>query len=112
LIARGRETARLFSPFAMSPSIYILRNSTDKIPTDCEVGDCVILPNGDVLVKTQTIWNLLPGSLISIDELKEFVGYVSSGWPDDPDVARADMDKKIPPVFLERMVETVKKLTV
>lgn len=96
----------------MSPSIYILRNNTDKIPTDCETGDCVILPNGDVLVKTPMIWNLLPGSLISIDELKEFVGYVSSGWPDDPDVARADMDKKIPPVFLERMVEMVKKLTV
>ncbi len=96
----------------MSPSIYILRNNTDKISTDCEVGDCVILPNGDVLVKTPTIWDLLPGSLISINELKEFVSYVANGWPNDPEIARADMDKKIPPEFLERMVETVKKLTV
>lgn len=94
----------------MSTSVYILRNNTDKIPDDCEVGDCVILPNGDVLVRTPTIWDLLPGSMISVEELKEFVSYVSSGWPDDPEIARADMDKKIPPVFLERMVKTVEKL--
>ena len=94
----------------MSPSVYILRNNTDKIPTECEVGDCVILPNGDVLVKTPTIWDLLPGSLISIEELKEFVGYVSSGWPDDPETARADMDGRVPPDFLERMLVTVTKL--
>ena len=94
----------------MSPSVYILRNNTDKIPTECEVGDCVILPNGDVLVKTPTIWDLLPGSLISIEELKEFVGYVSSGWPDDSETARADMDGRVPPDFLERMLVTVTKL--
>lgn len=94
----------------MSPSIYILRNNTDKIPTDCETGDCVILPNGDVLVKTPTIWDLLPGSLININELKEFVTYVASGWPDDPDVARADMGDRVPADFLDRMVQTVKKL--
>jgi hypothetical protein len=94
----------------MSPSIYILRNNTDKIPTDCEIGDCVILPNGDVLVKTQTIWDLLPGSLISIDELKEFVGYVSSGWPDGPETARADMEGKVPAQFLSRMVQAVERL--
>lgn len=94
----------------MSPSIYILRNNTEKIPTDCEVGDCVILPNGDVLVKTRTIWDLLPGSLISIDELKEFVGYVSSGWPDDPETARADMEGKVPAQFLSRMVQTVERM--
>ena len=94
----------------MPPSIYILRNNTDKIPTKCEVGDCVILPNGDVLVKTPVMWDLLPGSLISIEELKEFVGYVSSGWPDDPETARADMDGRVPADFLNRMVKTVERL--
>ena len=94
----------------MSPSVYILRNNTDKIPTDCEVGDCVILPNGDVLVKTPVMWDLLPGSLISIEELKEFVGYVSSGWPDDPETARADLEGWVPDNFLNRMVLTVERI--
>lgn len=109
MYAGGKPPVTLL-PLVMSTSVYILRNNTDKIPDDCEVGDCVILPNGDVLVRTPTIWDLLPGSMISVEELKEFVSYVSSGWPDDPEIARADMDKKIPPVFLERMVKTVEKL--
>jgi hypothetical protein len=56
------------------------------------------------------MWDLLPGSLISIEELKEFVGYVSSGWPDDPETAREDMDGRVPADFLNRMVKTVERL--
>jgi len=77
---------------------------------DCSKGDIVILLSGDILVSTGEAWDLLPGRYMEVEELKEFVGYVSSGWPDDPEVARADMGKKIPPEFLERMVVTVRKL--
>jgi len=77
---------------------------------DCSRGDIVILLSGDILVSTGEAWDLLPGRYMEVEELKEFVSYVSSGWPDDPEVAIADMDKKIPPEFLERMVVTVRKL--
>ena len=97
----------------MRPSIYILRKNTDPIPNrqDLSPGDIIILPSGDVLVYTGTMLDLLPGRYISVDELKEFVSYVSSGWPDDSSTARADLEGRLPEQFLSRMLGTVEKLT-
>lgn len=97
----------------MTPAIYVLRKSTDYPPSKSEVssGDLVIMASGDVLVYARSIWNLLPGRYESIDQLKEFVSYVASGWPDDPDVARADMAGKVSPKFLDKMCELVEKLS-
>jgi hypothetical protein len=96
----------------MRPSIYILRKNTDPIPArdTCSPGDIVVLPSGDVLVYTASMWDLLPGRYISIDELKEFVSYISSGWPDTPSDARADLEGRLPEQFLSRMLGTVEKI--
>jgi hypothetical protein len=96
----------------MRPSIYILRKNNDKIPDreNCSRGDIVVLNSADVLVFTGYSWDLLPGRLITIEELKEFIGYVSSGWPDSVDVAREDLEGRIPPKFLDRMLTTLSKL--
>lgn len=98
----------------MSPSVYILRKNTDLVPdrATCSSGDIVILASGDILVYTGTMWDLLPGRYVTVEELKEFVGYVSSGWPDDPEMARADLEGRLPPDFIERMLVTVTKLSV
>jgi len=69
-----------------------------------------VLPSGDVLVYTASMWDLLPGRYISIDELKEFVSYISSGWPDTPSDARADLEGRLPEQFLSRMLGTVEKI--
>ena len=69
-----------------------------------------MLPSGDVLVYTASMWDLLPGRYISIDELKEFVSYISSGWPDTPSDARADLEGRLPEQFLSRMLGTVEKI--
>ena len=96
----------------MAPAIYILRKNSDKIPDrdTCKPGDIVVLASGDILVYTGSMWDLLPGRYATVEQLKEFVGYVSSGWPDDPEIARADLDGKVPPDFLNRMVGTVGRL--
>jgi len=96
----------------MSPSVYILRKNTDRVPDrkTCSPGDIVILASGDILVYTGTMWDLLPGRYVTVEELKEFVGYVSSGWPDDPETARADLTGRVPELFLDRMITTVLKL--
>lgn len=97
----------------MKPSIYILRKNSDPLPSrdTCSLGDIVILPSGDVLVYVGNMWDLLPGRIISIDELKEFVSYISSGWPEDPDTAKADLDGRLPEQFLDRMLGTVAKIS-
>jgi hypothetical protein len=96
----------------MRPSIYILRKNTDPIPArqDLSPGDVIILPSGDVLVYTGSMLDLLPGRYVSIDELKEFVSYISSGWPDTPETAKADLEGRLPEQFLERMLGTVEKI--
>lgn len=97
----------------MPPSIYILRKNTDKMPDRerCSPGDVVILPSADILVYTGSMWDLLPGRYISVEELKEFVGYVSSGWPDGTDTAREDLEGRVPDEFLERMLVVVARLS-
>ncbi len=97
----------------MAPSIFILRKNSDKIPDrdSCSPGDIVVLASGDILVYTGLMWDLLPGRYASVEELKEFVGYVSSGWPDDPEIARGDLESRVPPEFLERMLATVSRLS-
>ena len=97
----------------MPPSVYILRKNSDKIPDrdTCKPGDIVVLASGDILVFTGSMWDLLPGRYATVEQLKEFVGYVSSGWPDDPEIARADLDGKVPPDFLSRMADTVARLS-
>lgn len=94
------------------PSIYVLRRSADPLPSRDSVapGDVVILASGDVLVYTGSMWDLLPGRYVTVEELKEFVTYVASGWPEDPETARADMEGKMPAQFLSRMVQTVERI--
>lgn len=94
---------------AGSPSIYVLRKNTDPMPPreDLSPGDFVILFCGDVLVFTGLMWDLLPGRYLDVDELKEFVTYVASGWPEDSGIARLDMEGKVPDFFLDRMLLTV-----
>jgi hypothetical protein len=98
----------------MSSSVYILRKNSDKIPDrdTCKPGDIVVLASGDILVYTGSMWDLLPGRYATVEQLKEFIGYVSSGWPDDVDTARGDLEGRLPPDFLERMLVTVTKLAV
>ena len=94
------------------PSIYVLRKSTDPLPSRDNVtpGDVVILASGDVLVYTGLMWDLLPGRYVTIEELKEFIGYVASGWPDDPKIAKEDLKGKISELFLNRMLQTIERL--
>jgi hypothetical protein len=94
------------------PSIYVLRKPTDPIPERDKLspGDVIVMSSGDVLVWTGTMLNLLPGRYANIDELKEFLSYIASGWPDDPETARADLDGRVPELFLERMLGTVGKI--
>ena len=96
----------------MKPSIYILRKNSDTFPSReiCSPGDMVILPSGDVLVFVGNMWDLLPGRYITVEELKEFVSYVSSGWPDSSEVVKEDLGGRIPDLFLSRMKNTVEKL--
>lgn len=79
---------------------------------DCSRGDIVILFSGDILVCVEGAWDLLPGRYMEVEELKEFVSYVSSGWPEDPETARADLEDRLPEKFLERMLVTVEKLAI
>lgn len=94
------------------PDIYVLRKNTEPLPSreKCGPGDCVIMPSGDVLVYTGGSWDLLPGRYASIEQLKEFIGYVASGWPDTPQIARMDMEGKVPEEFLGRMISTVERI--
>lgn len=41
---------------------------------------------------------------------QEFISYISSGWPDDPEIARSDLEGKLPDQFMERMIGTVGSL--
>jgi hypothetical protein len=97
----------------LKPSIYILRKNSDPLPArdTCALGDIVILPSGDVLVYVGNMWDLLPGRYVSVDELKEFISYVSSGWPESQDTAKTDLEGRLPKQFLDRMLSTVEKLS-
>jgi hypothetical protein len=94
------------------PSVYVLRRSSDPFPDDDRVspGDFVILHSGDVTVWDGVFWHLLPGRSLSVEELKEFLGYVGSGWPTSPEDAQADLNGKLPEYFLSRMVKVCAKL--
>ncbi len=95
-----------------APNIYILRKQEDKIPMrqELSVGDIVILQSGDILVSLGDMWDLLPGRYLDIDELKEFILYVRSGWPDDLEMMESDLKDRINKGFLSRMSKTVEKL--
>ena len=56
------------------------------------------------------MWDLLPGRYASIEQLKDFIGYVSSGWPNDSKIAVEDMNGKVPAGFLDRMVGVIDRL--
>jgi hypothetical protein len=96
-----------------NPSIYILRDNIDDFPKRevCSPGDIVIMSTGDLLVWSGMSWLLAPGRYITVEELKEFVRYVSSGWPEDSAIFISDMsglisDKR----FLEKIAEICEKL--
>jgi len=78
---------------------------------DCSEGDIVILTSGDILVCTVETWYLLPGRYMEVEELKEFVSYVSSGWPKDPETASIDLQGKVPKDFLKKMLDLIEKLS-
>lgn len=67
--------------------------------------------SGDVMVWTGGLWDLLPGRYLSVDELKTFISYVASGWPEDQSTAREDLEGELSPLFLSRMLDTVDKLS-
>jgi hypothetical protein len=94
------------------PSVYVLRKPSDPFPEDDKVvpGDFVIMHSGDVNVWDGVFWHLLPGRFISVDELKEFLGYVGSGWPTSQEDARSDLTDKLPELFLERMLKVCARL--
>jgi hypothetical protein len=79
-------------------SVYVLRKNLEEFPkgSSCNSGDVVILPSGDILAWSGFTWVLLPGRYLDINQLKEFVGYVSSGWPTDIDTLVKDLSKLIP----------------
>lgn len=74
-------------------SIYVLRKNLDQFPKrdSCSLGDTVILPSGDMLVWTNLNWFLLPSRFITVDELKEFIRYISSGWPETSELFLEDL---------------------
>lgn len=80
-----------------SPSIYVLRRGVEGFPSrdNCSEGDVVILTSGDVLVWSELTWVLLPGRYLTVDELKEFIKYVASGWPEDPATFLSDLSELI-----------------
>ena len=94
------------------PSVYVLRRPSDPFPEDEKVstGEFVIMHSGDVMVWDGAFWHLLPGRSLTVDELKEFLGYVGSGWPSDPADARDDLAGKLPEAFLARMLTVCAKL--
>jgi hypothetical protein len=94
------------------PSVYVLRKPSDPFPMDDKVvpGDFVIMHSGDVNVWDGVFWHLLPGRFINVEELKEFLGYVGSGWPGDVGDARQDLTGKLPELFLERMLTVCARL--
>jgi hypothetical protein len=94
------------------PSVYVLRRPSDPFPEDKDVsaGDFVIMHSGDVAVWDGVFWHLLAGRSLTVDELKEFLGYVGSGWPSDPADAQADLAGKLPETFLARMLTVCGKI--
>lgn len=94
------------------PSVYVLRKPSDPFPDDNSLapGDFVIMHSGDVNVWDGVFWHLLPGRFISVNELKEFLGYVGSGWPTDPEDAQNDLEGLLPENFLQRMVKVCARI--
>lgn len=94
------------------PSFYVLRKPSDPIPPDDKIspGDVVIMHSGDICVWDGLFWQLLPGRYISTEQLKEFIGYVSSGWPGTAEEIRQDLGDKLPEDFLGRMEKMCARL--
>lgn len=94
------------------PSIYLLRREEDEIPKreTLAVGDIVILKSGDILVCLDGMWDLLPGRYLEVEQLKEFILYIRSGWPSEVEVLKGDMAGRVSDQFLSRMIQTVERL--
>ena len=77
--------------------ISILRTNSEEWPKreDCVPGQIVVMTSGDMMVWSGYMWFLLPSRLITIDELKEFIGYVQSGWPSEPAEILRDLGESI-----------------
>jgi hypothetical protein len=89
------------------PSIYVLRKSENlEMPksSEMEPGDFVVMYTGDISVWDGVFWHLLPGRNLTVEEMKEFIGYVSSGWPGSVEEATEDLKEVLPEHFLERML--------
>jgi hypothetical protein len=90
------------------PSIYVLRKAENlEMPKGSEMGpgDFVVFYTGDISVWDGVFWHLLPGRNLSVEETKEFISYVSSGWPGTVEEAIEDLEGVLPDWFLARMVK-------
>lgn len=74
-------------------------------------GDIVILSSGDILVWSKNTWSLLPGRYLEMKELKEFIGYIGSGWPSTSTEVFKDLGDKLPEQFLKRMEKVVAEMS-
>lgn len=67
-----------------------LRGGNAQFPESKEVGDVVVLANGDIFCYDGGIWQLVGGRFIPRSMREEFLSYVKTGWP-DPSSARFDL---------------------
>jgi hypothetical protein len=67
-----------------------LRGGNAQFPESKELGDVVVLANGDIFCYDGGIWQLIGGRFLPRAMREEFLHYVSSGWP-DPGSARFDL---------------------
>lgn len=59
-----------------------LRGGNAQFPESKEVGDVVVLANGDIFCFDGGIWQLAGGRFLPRSMREEFLGYVCTGWPD------------------------------
>lgn len=89
------------------PSVYVVRKSENpEMPksSDMNPGDFVVMYTGDISVWDGVFWHLLPGRNLSVEEMKEFISYVCSGWPGSTEEAKEDLGEVLPEHFLNRMI--------
>jgi hypothetical protein len=94
------------------PAFYILRRPSEPLPAreKVAVGDVVVLHSGDIMVYDGEMWYLLPGRYLTSDQIKVFVGYVASGWPDQPDLIGQDLADLGHERFLSEMTKVAERI--
>lgn len=99
-----------------------LRKGNSQFPDSKEIGDVVMLANGDIFCYDGGIWQLIGGRFLPKAMREDFLAYVKTGWP-DPSSAKFDLrsildlsvfsnydaDDIVPadPKFVERFIDRV-----